>query len=72
MKLLQTRTVFLPAVGDRDADDRRSSNLFPPTDYLQFLRSPDIKIRIGAHRDFVQCDNNIKSLFALSGEVRCR
>lgn len=45
-----SRSVFVPAFGDRDVDDLRqnSSALFPPEFYLGFLVNETIKALIGA------------------------
>jgi hypothetical protein len=69
----QISKVFNPAVGDRLPEDLRqlanSTDIFPSSDYLHFIRDPDVMSKIGATTTYDQCDTDIKARFDASGEV---
>jgi len=62
--------LFVPAVGDRDADDLRqnSSALFPPEFYLNYLALANVKAQIGAESDYQECANAPFDLFERTGD----
>ncbi|KAH9479646.1 Carboxypeptidase S1 [Psilocybe cubensis] len=64
--------VFSPAVGNRDSDDLRqnasSPNPFPPEFYLNFLKSPTVKAKIGAESTYHECANAPFNLFSTTGD----
>ena len=64
--------MFLPAVGDRDANDLRqnSSALFPPEYYVDFLHQADIQKKIGAETLYLECPDAPYNLFVNTGDVR--
>ncbi|KAF8919845.1 Alpha/Beta hydrolase protein [Mucidula mucida] len=69
-----TNDVFLPLVGDREADDLRQNSstgkVFPPTFYADFIRDKGVKKLIGAKgATFDQCDSSAHFRFAASGET---
>jgi hypothetical protein len=63
--------VFIPAIGDRDSNDLRqnSSALFPPSFYVTFLNTPEIRNRIGAEVRYSQCANAPFNQFVKTGDV---
>ena len=68
----KVNNVFLPAVGDRDANDLRqnSSALFPPESYVDFLHQADIQKKIGAETLYLECPDAPYNLFVNTGDVR--
>ena len=69
--LLQVTNVFVPAVGDRDANDLRqnSSALFPPEFYVDYLHTPAIQTKIGAQTRYQECPDAPFNLFVSTGDV---
>ena len=69
----QSVKIFVPAVGDRDANDLRQNSSTPnprlPEYYVNFLNLDSTKKAIGALPSFIPC--NYPSLFAETGDVRC-
>jgi len=64
--------IFLPAIQDRDSDDLRqfsnSTNPFPPTYYVSFLRSHSVLDAIGATSAYDACSNDVQAGFNSTGE----
>ncbi|KAF9452095.1 alpha/beta-hydrolase [Macrolepiota fuliginosa MF-IS2] len=62
--------VFVPAVGDRDSDDLRqnSSALFPPEFYVNFLRDPKTRQKIGAEVTYNECPDAPFEKFVTTGD----
>ena len=69
---LKIDNVFVPAFGDRDANDLRqnSSALFPPEYYIDFLHQASIQSKIGAEVEYEQCSDAPYNLFVKTGDVR--
>lgn len=62
--------VFVPAVGDRDADDLRqnASALFPPEYYVAYLQNPEVMARIGAEVQYQECSYPVDDEFERTGD----
>ncbi|KZP17012.1 alpha/beta-hydrolase [Athelia psychrophila] len=62
--------VFVPAVGDRDANDLRqnASSLFPPEYYTNYLAEKSVMKRIGAVSTYSECGDAPYNLFESTGD----
>ena len=73
MSIRQSDNVFIPAIGNRDANDLRqnASASFPPEYYVNFLSNPEVMSAIGAETTYQECPDGPYELFVKTGDVCC-
>lgn len=62
---------FEPIIGNRDDDDLRQTapGSFPPEFYLNLLKDPAVKAKIGATSTYGECPDAPFELFSKTGDV---